>query len=368
MVKWRGTLEDLVKKFWDKKKVFITGHTGFKGSWLCLALNELGAEITGYSLEPPTNPSLFSLLNLSERMHDYRGDIRDIERLDSALNDSQPEIVFHLAAQPIVLYSYKNPVETYEVNFNGTLNLLEAIRHSQTVKSAVLVTTDKCYENTGKKEGYVEEDSMGGYDPYSSSKGAAEILISSYRRSFFSNKSLDTNRPSIASARAGNVIGGGDWAEDRLVPDVMKSILNKDKAVTIRNPKYIRPWQHVLEPTFGYIKLAEYLYKYGEEYEGGWNFGPDLESEKDVEWIVSRLLKLWGGGIEIKPNKEASPHEASYLKLDCSKAKEQLNWQPLVDIEETLVYIIDWYKGYEKETSLKDITEKQIRTYINKQK
>lgn len=360
-------MEGLVKNFWEKKKVLVTGHTGFKGSWLSLALNELGAEVTGYSLDPPTNPSLFSLLNLSERVKDYRGDIRDIRSLNLVFNDSKPEIVFHLAAQPIVLYSYQNPVETYEVNFNGTLNLLEAVKHSKTVKSAVLVTTDKCYENTGKKEGYVEEDSMGGYDPYSSSKGAAEILISSYRRSFFNKNSPDSNRPSIASARAGNVIGGGDWAADRLVPDVMRSILKQDKTVTIRNPKYIRPWQHVLEPTFGYIKLAEYLYNYGEKYEGGWNFGPDLESEKDVEWIVSRLLKLWGGGLEIMPNNGASLHEASYLKLDCSKAKEQLNWQPLMDIEETLVYIIEWYKSYEKETSLQDITENQIRTYINKQ-
>ena len=367
MDKRRGSLEGLVKKFWNKKKVLVTGHTGFKGSWLSLALNELGAEVSGFSLEPPTNPNLFSLLNLDKKIHDYRGDIRDVKNLNSVFSLSKPEVVFHLAAQPIVRYSYQNPVETYEVNFNGTLNLLEAIRFSQTVKSAVLITTDKCYENDGKKEGYKENDPMGGYDPYSSSKGAAEILIASYRRSFFNNLSSDSYKPFIASARAGNVIGGGDWAQDRLVPDVIKSILNKDQEVVIRNPKYVRPWQHVLEPTFGYIRLAEYLYEEGEKYEGGWNFGPDLEDEKDVEWIVSRLLKLWGGKLKLKLDKDVSPHEASYLKLDCSKAKEYLNWRPLMDIEESLNYIIDWYKDYEKGNSLEDITKKQIKTYLNKQ-
>ncbi len=348
-------------EFWKDKKVLVTGHTGFKGSWLSQSLVSLGSEVTGVSLKPPTNPNLFSLLDLKD-LRDIRLDIRDRSKLAEVFNEVKPEVVFHLAAQPIVRYSYLNPVETYEVNFMGTLNVLEAIKQQEKIKAAVIVTTDKCYENIGKNEGYKESDPMGGYDPYSSSKGAAELLVSSYRNSFFSGDSLFAN---IATARAGNVIGGGDWAQDRLMPDIINFLL-KNKDIVIRNPKHIRPWQHVLEPTFGYLKLAKALFEKGEDFASGWNFGPDEEDAKSVEWISKTMIDKWGSSVKVKFVNEDNLHEANYLKLNCSKARENLKWYPKLNVSEALDYIVDWYKLFQLKKDPRDIVFDQISDYINK--
>ncbi len=348
-------------EFWKDKKVLVTGHTGFKGSWLSQSLVSLGSEVTGVSLKPPTNPNLFSLLDFKD-LRDIRLDIRDRSKLVEVFNEVKPEVVFHLAAQPIVRYSYLNPVETYEVNFMGTLNVLEAIKQQEKIKAAVIVTTDKCYENIGKNEGYKESDPMGGYDPYSSSKGAAELLVSSYRNSFFSKDSLFAN---IATARAGNVIGGGDWAQDRLMPDIINFLL-KNKDIVIRNPKHIRPWQHVLEPTFGYLKLAKALFEKGEDFASGWNFGPDEEDAKSVEWISKTMIDKWGSSVKVKFVNEDNLHEANYLKLNCSKARENLKWYPKLNVSEALDYIVDWYKLFQSKKDPRDIVFNQISDYINK--
>ena len=332
----------LEKDFWKDRQVLVTGHTGFKGSWLSQSLVFLGSEVTGVSLNPPTNPNLYSLLDFKD-LRDIRLDIRDRSKLIEVFNEVKPEVIFHLAAQPIVRYSYLNPIETYEVNFMGTLNVLEAIKQQEKIKAAVIVTTDKCYENVEKKEGYIESDPMGGYDPYSSSKGAAELLVSSYRNSFFSGDSLLAN---VATARAGNVIGGGDWAQDRLMPDIINFLL-KNKDIVIRNPKHVRPWQHVLEPTFGYLKLAKALFEKGEDFASGWNFGPDEEDAKSVEWISKTMINKWGSSVGVKFANEHDLHEANYLKLNCSKARENLKWYPKLNVSEALDYIVDWYRLYE---------------------
>lgn len=358
-------MENLVKlkEFWNSKNVLITGHTGFKGSWLTQSLVTLGSKVTGVSLDPPTEPNLFSLLDLEE-IKDIRCDIRDREALKEIFRIHKPEIVFHLAAQPIVRYSYEHPVETYEVNVIGTLNVLEAIRNSNSVRSGVLVTTDKCYENVGKKEGYTESDPMGGYDPYSSSKGAAELLISSYRNSFFSDKK-NSEVTGIASVRAGNVIGGGDWAQDRLMPDIISSLQNEED-IMLRNPNHVRPWQHVLEPTFGYLHLAQKLSQGGSLYATGWNFGPDEGDEKSVEWITEEMIKKWNSKVRVSKSSEYSPYEAHYLKLNCSKAEEELKWRPKLNISEALDYIVEWYKQKDLDLAVKDIVRSQILNYINK--
>ena len=351
----------LEKDFWKDRQVLVTGHTGFKGSWLSQSLVFLGSEVTGVSLNPPTNPNLYSLLDFKD-LRDIRLDIRDRSKLIEVFNEVKPEVIFHLAAQPIVRYSYLNPIETYEVNFMGTLNVLEAIKQQEKIKAAVIVTTDKCYENVEKKEGYIESDPMGGYDPYSSSKGAAELLVSSYRNSFFSGDSLLAN---VATARAGNVIGGGDWAQDRLMPDIINFLL-KNKDIVIRNPKHVRPWQHVLEPTFGYLKLAKALFEKGEDFASGWNFGPDEEDAKSVEWISKTMINKWGSSVGVKFAKEHDLHEANYLKLNCSKARENLKWYPKLNVSEALDYIVDWYRLYESKINPRDILSNQISDYINK--
>lgn len=351
----------LEKDFWKDRQVLVTGHTGFKGSWLSQSLVFLGSEVTGVSLNPPTNPNLYSLLDFKD-LRDIRLDIRDRSKLIEVFNEVKPEVIFHLAAQPIVRYSYLNPIETYEVNFMGTLNVLEAIKQQEKIKAAVIVTTDKCYENVEKKEGYIESDPMGGYDPYSSSKGAAELLVSSYRNSFFSGDSLLAN---VATARAGNVIGGGDWAQDRLMPDIINFLL-KNKDIVIRNPKHVRPWQHVLEPTFGYLKLAKALFEKGEDFASGWNFGPDEEDAKSVEWISKTMINKWGSSVGVKFANEHDLHEANYLKLNCSKARENLKWYPKLNVSEALDYIVDWYRLYESKINPRDILSNQISDYINK--
>jgi len=352
-------MESLVNEFWQDKKVFITGHTGFKGGWLVETLKILGAEIKGYALKPSTEPSFFESCKVENGILNEFGDIRDSKRLESSLSDFNPDIVFHLAAQPLVRYSYDNPKETYEVNVIGTLNVLEAIKKSSRVKAVVLVTTDKCYENKEWDYGYREIDSMGGHDPYSSSKGCCELLISSYRKSFFIHSSTK-----IASARAGNVIGGGDWSEDRLVPDILRAIYNNEAPI-IRNPLAIRPWQHVLEPIFGYIKLAEKLYSQDSGFDEAWNFGPNDTDCQSVGWITNRLIELNNFPNHWVQDLGFNPHEANLLKLDISKAKNRLGWKPKWDLEISLQKIIEWHNVFSTTADTEEITAKQILEYLN---
>ena len=340
---------EVTEGFWKNKKVLITGHTGFKGSWLSIWLKSLGAEVIGVSLDPPSKPSLYVKANISDGIVSLKQDIRDLQAVKKIFQKYKPEIVFHLAAQALVKYSYISPVETYETNFMGTLNILEGIRCINTVRAAVMITSDKCYENTESERGYSENDPMGGYDPYSCSKGAAELLISSYRNSFFSVVNFDEHNTAISSVRAGNVIGGGDWAEDRLIPDLIKSFQSNNQ-VEIRNPNAIRPWQHVIEPLSGYIQLAELLTKDGAKYAEAWNFGPAEEDARPVEWIVEKLSYLWGSKVGWSKDDSPHPHEANYLKLDCNKALERLNWKPKWDLEEALLKIVEWHKEEQLKT------------------
>ncbi len=350
----------MFNNIYSGKRVLITGHTGFKGSWLSLWLIKLGAKVIGYSLAPPTTPNHFELLKLD--MVSIIGDIRDREKVNSTFKAYKPDIVFHLAAQPLVRYSYINPVETFETNVMGTINIFEACKNTDTVRAIVNITSDKCYENREWVWGYRESDPMGGYDPYSASKGCAELVTSSYRNSFFNPSPPLTFSPShnsilLASARAGNVIGGGDWAEDRLIPDIMRAI-SKNEKVIIRNPKATRPWQHVLEPLSGYLMLGQTLLEGRKEFAEGWNFGPDDESNINVINVVESIKQSWNKiEYEIRENAN-NPHEAGLLKLDCSKAHSRLGWRPVWDIKKALETTTKWYKEfYEngKITSLDDL-------------
>lgn len=350
-------------QFWAGKKVLVTGCTGFKGSWLCTWLIQLGAKVSGYSLPAPTNPSMFELLDLEQKIHYCCGDIRDYDKFSKFLNQVNPEIVIHMAAQPLVRYSYSHPIETYHTNVLGLVHVLEAIRHNGKVKSVVNVTTDKCYENKEWHWGYRENEPMGGYDPYSNSKGCAELVTSCYRNSYFNPKNFNIAHSTLlASARAGNVIGGGDWAEDRLIPDMIKAFL-AGKTAIIRNPLAIRPWQHVLEPLSGYLVLAERLHEGKVELAEAWNFGPNDEDARNVEYIVNKLATLCNGGWEL--DRGANPHEANYLKLDCSKAKAQLNWYPRWHLDTALQNIVTWYQIYARDKSaLYQETVNQISKYM----
>lgn len=349
--------------FWKNKKVFLTGHTGFKGSWLSLWLQSLGAEVTGYALNPPTNPSLFEAANVASGMHSVIGDVRDLDSLQKAVKEAKPEIVIHMAAQPLVRYSYNNPVETYATNVMGSVHLLESIRNVDTVKAVVNVTSDKCYENREWVWGYREDEAMGGYDPYSNSKGCAELVTAAYRSSFFNPEEYSRHGVAIASARAGNVIGGGDWAGDRLIPDFIRAIV-EGQTVVIRSPNAIRPWQHVLEPLSGYLELAEALYTNGPEYAQAWNFGPNESDAKTVEWIVSELVAGWGGGASYKVDQQAANlHEAHFLKLDCSKARMTLGWQPQWDATETIKRICTWHKAHLNGQNMQVYTLGEILQY-----
>lgn len=356
-------IPNLFYNFYKGRKVFITGHTGFKGSWLCILLYEMGADIYGYALDPPTNPSLFNEAKIDELVTSFIGDIRDYKKLQKVMQKIQPEIVIHMAAQALVRESYKNPIDTYSTNVMGTVNLLEACRHTLAVKAIVNVTTDKCYENHEWHWGYRENEPMGGYDPYSNSKGCSELVTSSFRNSYFNPKNYDDHGVAIATARAGNVIGGGDWADDRLIPDFIRAI-SQHKEVEIRSPYAIRPWQHVLEPLSGYLLLAEKLFSKGAHYAEGWNFGPDDRDARNVEWITNTICKFWGESASFSIDNNPQSHEANYLKLDCSKAKVELDWTPKWDIETTLKSIVDWNKGFLKGENMRIQTEQQIEKYL----
>ena len=351
-------------KFWKDKRVLVTGHTGFKGSWLSLWLQSKGANIIGYSLPPPTNPSVFEVAQVAEGITSIIGDIRNLKNLMSVVNQHKPEIIIHMAAQSLVRYSYKNPVDTYSTNVMGTVNVLEAGRHANGLKVILIITSDKCYENNEWVWGYRENDRMGGRDPYSNSKGCAELITSAYRRSYFSKKGNQDQGVAVATTRAGNVIGGGDWATDRLVPDIMKAIM-EDRSVIIRYPSAIRPWQHVIEPLHGYLMLVEKLWNHGKEFAGAWNFGPNDEDSRSVSWIADRLTDLWGDGAHWESDSGQHPHEATYLKLDCSKAKSVLGWAPRLDLMTNLEWIVEWYRAYLQKNDMRQVTEAEISRYEN---
>jgi len=355
------------KEFWQGKKVLITGHTGFKGAWLSLWLRLWNAEVSGFSLSPPTVPSLFELANLKDVMCSIEGDIRDIDLVKEVVTTQKPDIVIHLAAQALVRRSYFDPVETYSTNTMGTVNLLEAIRKIGGVRVVVIISSDKCYDNRDWVWGYREIDSMGGFDPYSSSKGASELITAAYRHSFFNPQTFDQHGVALASARAGNVIAGGDWAEDRLVPDIMKAFL-EDQVLKIRNPDSWRPWQHVLEPLNGYLILAEKLYNHGVEFAEAWNFGPNNDALRKVSWVVEKIGEMWGQGGRWELASGTQPHEARFLSLDCSKAKMRLGWRPQLDLEQALRLTVDWYKGWQNDpATVREITETQIISYTKLQ-
>jgi len=347
--------------FWNKKRVFLTGNTGFKGSWMSQWLLSMGAVVTGFALKPPTQPSLFVKLGLSDSLSWTEGDVRNAEAVSKAMKLAKPEIVIHMAAQALVRESYLDPVGTYATNVMGSVHVLDAIRQIGGIRAVVNVTTDKCYENQEWPWGYRENEPMGGYDPYSNSKGCAELVTLAYRRSFFNPAGYGKDHQvAVASARAGNVIGGGDYAKDRLIPDIIRSLQQNEK-VKIRSPHAIRPWQHVLEPLSGYLLLAQKLYNDGIKFAEAWNFGPRDDDARPVEWIVRELCKLWAHskGYEIDANPQ--PHEATYLKLDISKARSHLGWHPRWDLSEALERIVDWYNT--DDNSLRNITEKQIQDY-----
>lgn len=354
----------LNQNFWSGKRVFLTGHTGFKGSWLSLWLQQLGAELMGFSLHPPTDPNLFELAKVSQGMNSVIGDIRDFNRLQQAMADFKPEIVIHMAAQPLVRRSYENPIETYSTNVLGTAHLLEAVRQIESVRTIVDITSDKCYENREWDWGYRERDALGGYDPYSSSKACAELVAASYRNSFFNPSRYADHGVALATTRAGNVIGGGDWATDRLIPDILRALM-KGESVLIRNPQATRPWQHVLEPLNGYLMVAERLYNEGIQYGEAWNFGPDDINVKPVSWIADYLYRYWGDGITWQRDLVTThAHENTYLKLDCSKAHSRLGWYPKLDLQTTLQWIVDWSKAYQRGVDMRSYTEGQINQFM----
>ena len=363
MGKRKGTVENMVdKSFWAGKVVLLTGHTGFKGSWLSLWLQSMGANVIGYALVPPTHPSLFVTAKVADGMINIEGDMRDFSALFKVFEKYQPGIVIHMAAQSLVRYSYANPVETYSTNVMGTVHLLEAARQTGSVRAIINVTSDKCYENHEWVWGYRENEAMGGYDPYSNSKGCAELVTAAFRNSYFNPKNIGDHGVALASVRAGNVIGGGDWAEDRLIPDIMRAIV-QGKAVHIRNPRAVRPWQYVLEPLSGYLMLAKKLWEDGAAYSEGWNFGPNDEDAKPVSWIADRLTKAWGGGASWVLDSSDHPHEAHYLKLDCSKAKSRLDWRPRWHLEDTLNAIVDWHHAHQAGKDMREVTYRQIAMY-----
>ncbi|HEY1090195.1 MAG TPA: CDP-glucose 4,6-dehydratase [Burkholderiaceae bacterium] len=345
--------------FWRGKRVLLTGHTGFKGSWLSLWLHSLGAEVHGYALAAPTTPALFDVARVKAVLASSTlADVRDLAAVQRAMNAARPDIVIHMAAQPLVRLSYQQPVETYATNVMGTVHVLEAARHCASVRAIVNVTTDKCYENHERAAGYREDEPMGGHDPYSNSKGCAELVSSAYRRSFFGNS--DT---ALATARAGNVIGGGDWAADRLVPDILKAF-ERGEPVVIRNPHATRPWQHVLEPLSGYLQLAEKLYEQGQGFAEAWNFGPEADDARPVQWIVEQLVAQWGGQAAWRLDDAEHPHEAHMLQLDISKVRARLGWQPRWPLAEALRRIVEWHQAWLGQADMQARCLQQIKQYV----
>lgn len=345
------------------KKVLVTGHTGFKGAWLSIWLHQLGAEVIGLALDPEYPNSIFELSNIGEKIKDYRGDIRNKELVNKIIADEKPEIVFHLAAQPLVIASYSDPLYTYEVNTLGTAYVLDAMRNSESLKTGIFITTDKVYENKEWSWPYREYEQLGGYDPYSSSKAAAELIISSYRNSFFNAKDFSKHQTSIASVRAGNVIGGGDWAENRLVPDCIKSI-NNDKTIEIRSPKSVRPWQHVIEPLGGYLLLGAKMLQQPEQFNEAWNFGPESENIVNVGGLVEKLIEKNEKGSWEDTSNPNAVHEANLLSLDINKAKSKLGWNPILSFDETIEFTTEWYQKYPTQ-DVYQLSLSQINNYTN---
>lgn len=352
-------LAEVNHTFWCNRRVLVTGHTGFKGSWLCLWLQVMGAKVHGFALPPPTKPSLFQEADIAGGMISRLGDVRDLSQVIETFREIEPEIVIHMAAQPLVRLSYAEPISTFATNVMGTAHIMEAVRQISTVRAIVNVTTDKCYENKEWIWGYREEEPMGGHDPYSSSKGCAELVTQAYRRSFF-----NTSGVAVASARAGNVIGGGDWALDRLVPDTLRAFESR-RPVIIRNPASIRPWQHVLEPLAGYLQLAERLCEDRYAWSEAWNFGPRDTDAKSVQWIVERLASEWANGVTWQVDESHHPHEANYLKLDCSKANQRLGWTPRWDLGQAITRIVSWHKAWIDGAPVRNLCEKEIIDYMD---
>jgi CDP-glucose 4,6-dehydratase len=347
---------------WHGKRVFLTGHTGFKGGWLALWLSKLGAQVRGYALDPCTNPNLFTVARVGSVIDDLRGDICDRASLESAMQSFAPEVVFHMAAQPLVRLSYDDPIGTYETNVIGTARVLDSIRRTPSVRAVVSVTTDKCYENKEWIWGYRETDPLGGYDPYSSSKACAEIVSAAYRQSYFSTAKLHEHKVALATARAGNVIGGGDWSADRLIPDLVRGFL-AGEPVRIRRPHAIRPWQHVMEPLHGYIRLAEQLLTHDPKFATAYNFGPHDDDAREVAWIAEKMTGFWGDGAKWVLDEEPGVHEAGYLKLDASRARADLGWTPRLDLETALEWLVRWYRAWQAGEDMHALTLAQIEAY-----
>ncbi len=349
---------------WQRRKVFLTGHTGFKGGWLALWLAKLGANVRGYALDPNTEPNLFTIANIAGVLEDIRGDIRDASKLEPALRDFKPDVVFHLAAQPLVRLSYEDPIGTYETNVLGTARVLDAVRRTPSVRAVVSVTTDKCYENKESLTPYRETDPLGGYDPYSSSKACAEIVSAAYRQSYFHPSKLAEHNVALATARAGNVLGGGDWSLDRLLPDLIRGF-QSGEPVRIRHPHAIRPWQHVLEPLHGYLRLAEQLLTHHPKFATAYNFGPDEDDAQPVAWIADTMKTLWGGNASWILDQNPSVHEATYLRLDAGKAHADLGWAPHLRLETALEWLVDWYKAAQSSDgkAMQAFTVAQIAAY-----
>lgn len=363
----QGALEGLVSvmtsEFWNNRPVFLTGHTGFKGTWMSLWLQQMGADLTGYALAPDTEPSMFDVVQADQGMNSIIADVRDLETLKAAMHQAQPEVVIHMAAQPLVRDSYVIPVETFDTNVMGTVNVLEACRGCPSVRSVVVVTTDKCYENREWVWGYREDEPMGGHDPYSASKGCTELVAAAYRKSFF-NHGEDMHPAQLATARAGNVIGGGDWAKDRLIPDIVRAFSENEKVI-IRSPNAVRPWQHVLEPVSAYLMLAEKLYNEGDPFAEAWNIGPVTTDAKPVSWIMERMVDTWGDGAAWQLDQGAQPHEAQALNLDISKAQKYLGWQPTLDLAQAIDWLVGWYRAYYgKQQDMRELTLSQIGAFM----
>jgi len=356
-----GALESMVNS-WDGRRVFLTGHTGFKGGWLALWLNRLGAKVRGYALNPCTQPNMFTLASVASVLDDVRGDIRDYPKLESAIRDFAPDVVFHVAAQPLVRRSYADPVGTYATNVMGTVHVLEAVRKTPSVRAIVCVTTDKVYQNQEWAWPYRETDTLGGFDPYASSKACAEIVSAAYRSSFFSLEQANGRHISLATARAGNVIGGGDWSEDRLIPDLVRGFCS-GQPVLIRRPSAIRPWQHVLEPLHGYMILAQKLLDEPARFASAFNFGPGDDDNWPVERIATKLVEMWGDAASWTRDADPGRHEAHYLRLDASKARSELGWEPRLKIETALEWTIDWYRAWHEGKNMADLTATQIGEY-----